>query len=1039
MLVTIPIGDSSAYFCLGKIHMIARSKFLPEHRVAQRGINMVDLMMWLVIAALLLAAAIQGIGYYQQAAYAYHAKSDLMGAHQWVSASHANNSKLPGVDDFNAGIANGDLSLTSVSGTSNIGLMAINGQKYCIGIKSPLILDLQRNVFYSTSDDPANIIRDSKIPSTCGNVIAFAPSGTDTSTSVSPATTPVVTGSVLDPTTAQFTWTAVSGAVSYRVETQTNGGDWVVKIAANTSTTATITASGGDVINARVTAVNPAGESPSSVPVTVTLPPTMPSAFAAWGYNTSSQLNVGTAVNMASPTSVLQNGALAGKKISYVESGADHSCALAEGHVYCWGYGGYGNIGNGSNSNQPAPVEIDMTAIGTRTITALSVNEIHDCLIASGVVYCWGHGGSGKLGNGATGGVFNTPQQVGGLIAGKTVTYITTASNMTCAIADGAPYCWGYNYYGQVGSGDTAAANVPVAVNTTGALSGKTVTKIAVYGQSTCALASGSIYCWGSSFTLVPSAFDPTGLLSGKTITALEAGGTHACVLANGKPYCWGSGSAGQLGNGDTTNYYTTAVNADPYGATDRRTVTALSLGGTYSCMIASGVPFCWGENTYYSLGTGDSSWAYSPTKVDVSGVLAGKTAMTLAAGVKGVFVGYSNIAPPADAVTSFSATSFATAGWGNNSNGKLGNGTTTASLVPTNVLNNGALTGKKVSKVAVSSTHACAIANGEVYCWGDNPTGAFGNKTTSGSTLPIKTYSDGWLRGRTVTDLSVGPNFTCAVAEGKAYCWGVNNMGQTGNDPNGFYWKAPVPVDTSGVLSGKTVTAVSSGGSHACAVADGAAYCWGYNNEGELGNNTTTGSRFPTAVVMSGVLAGKTVTGIDAGGWGTCVVASGNPYCWGWGQYGQNGNNSGASSSVPVAVDTSVALNGLTTIKVDRATYFTCALASNQRVYCWGFNSGGELGNSSAGAWSTVPIGTNPSGLMAGKNVTALGVGDSHTCAIADGSTYCWGQESSEGRLGNNTTSGSGTPVLVDQTGVLSGVTPQQIWSGGDTNFIGY
>ena len=97
-----------------------------------------------------------------------------------------------------------------------------------------------------------------------------------------------------------------------------------------------------------------------------------------------------------------------------------------------------------------------------------------------------------------------------------------------------------------------------------------------------------------------------------------------------------------------------------------------------------------------------------------------------------------------------------------------------------------------------------------------------------------------------------------CAVADGNAYCWGRNNNGQVGHNAIGNA-PQPVAVDTSGVLGGKTVTALEAGMFHTCGVADGKAYCWGYNNNGQFGDNSTTyQSKVPVAVAeREGVLLG--------------------------------------------------------------------------------------------------------------------------------------------------------------------------------------
>src|SRR5690606_1462446 len=140
-------------------------------------------------------------------------------------------------------------------------------------------------------------------------------------------------------------------------------------------------------------------------------------------------------------------------------------------------------------------------------------------------------------------------------------------------------------------------------------------------------------------------------------------------------------------------------------------------------------------------------------------------------------------------------------------------------------------------------------------------------------SSIPVAVYASGVLSGKTVTDISVGDQYSCAVANGAAYCWGQNTSGSLGNNSTTTSY-VPVAVYTGGALSGKTVTAVSAGLSHSCAVANGAAYCWGANIYGQLGIGATTASSVPVAVNTSGVLNGKTVTAISAGQTHTCAIA---------------------------------------------------------------------------------------------------------------------------------------------------------------------
>ena len=316
----------------------------------------------------------------------------------------------------------------------------------------------------------------------------------------------------------------------------------------------------------------------------------------------------------------------------------------------------------------------------------------------------------------------------------------------------------------------------------------------------------------------------------------------------------------------------------------------------------------------------------------------------------------------------------------------------------------------------------------GRAVNWGTNP--ARDSSTKRFWRVPVAVDTSGVLAGKTVTGIAGGSRFSCAVADGQVYCWGRNWGGQLG-DGSKTGRRVPVAVDASGVLAGKTVTAIAAGDSHSCVVADGQVYCWGGNWGGQLGDGSTTERLVPVAVDTSGVLAGKTVTGISAGGSHTCAVADGRAYCWGkklYGQWGSDltgplGNDSTTSSSVPVAVDTSGVLAGKTVTSIATGHFHTCAVADG-RAYCWGDRDYGQLGtNRPTGSIgdrdiSRVPVAVG-SGVLAGKTVTAVTAAGGFSCAVADGQAYCWGRNDS-GQLGNNSTKKSRVPVAVSTAGLL-------------------
>ena len=259
----------------------------------------------------------------------------------------------------------------------------------------------------------------------------------------------------------------------------------------------------------------------------------------------------------------------------------------------------------------------------------------------------------------------------------------------------------------------------------------------------------------------------------------------------------------------------------------------------------------------------------------------------------------------------------------------------------------------------------------------------------------------------------SSGYYHACVIAsDNKLYCWGRNHRGQLGNNSM-VDSSRPVAVNMTGVLAGKTIKQISTGAYHTCVVAsDDNAYCWGENMKGQLGNNSTANSSVPVKVDTSGVLAGKTIKQMSVGTYNTCVIASDDKvYCWGSNAYGQVGNNSLTDSNVPVAVNTTGVLAGKTIKQISVGHHRACAIASDDKMYCWGNNMGGALGNGST-ADSHIPVSVNMSGILAGKVIRRISIGAFHTCVYAtDNKIYCWGSNN-YGQLGNNSTANSGVPV---------------------------
>lgn len=299
-------------------------------------------------------------------------------------------------------------------------------------------------------------------------------------------------------------------------------------------------------------------------------------------------------------------------------------------------------------------------------------------------------------------------------------------------------------------------------------------------------------------------------------------------------------------------------------------------------------------------------------------------------------------------------------------------------------------------------STCLLTGANG-VKCWGSNRYGQLGDGTKVDRLNPTNVQG----LGTGVVSISAFGEITCAVTSlGGAKCWGFNEDGELG-DGGGV--SMSYPVDVQGLTSG--VKAVSADSRHTCALTIlGGVKCWGSNQWGELGIGFFTGV-FPTPLDVVGLSSG--IVAISTGGNQTCALTSGaSAKCWGYNNFGQLGDGSTTDRAVPVDV---LGL-GSGVVAVSAGASATCALTSLGGVKCWGSNAFGGLGDG-----TTVDKSTPVDVLGLSTGVVAISAGAGSTCALkAGGSVKCWG-DNSLGQLGDGSTVAKTTPV--DVVGLDSGV----------------
>lgn len=357
----------------------------------------------------------------------------------------------------------------------------------------------------------------------------------------------------------------------------------------------------------------------------------------------------------------------------------------------------------------------------------------------------------------------------------------------------------------------------------------------------------------------------------------IASGVAHTCgISSDGAPYCWGDPESGRLGVGTVVE-----TPSDPQsrpaplqGGWEFSRVTA---GVSHSCALdTSGRAFCWGRNFFGSLGNGDEA-------------------------------GESHNVPISAAA------------------------------------------GITLSGLVTGGNHTCGVEppDGVAYCWGANHSGQVGD----GGESP-EVYSAVPVVGGLAFDLvATGSTHTCGIAgDGDGYCWGSNGYGELGTGQTGEPGdRQPTPQPVTGDL---TFTSLTLGGSHGCGlVSDGTAYCWGLDGDGQLGSGGTTagacvnpeGDQVSCTASPQHVTGGLTFRALSAGGRHTCgITVGGETYCWGLNDQGQLGL--GASSDPvlePTPIDSDLVFDS-----VAAGTSHTCAVNADEVAYCWGSNDRGQLGD---------------------------------------------------------------------------------------------
>ena len=333
-----------------------------------------------------------------------------------------------------------------------------------------------------------------------------------------------------------------------------------------------------------------------------------------------------------------------------------------------------------------------------------------------------------------------------------------------------------------------------------------------------------------------------------------------------------------------------------------------------------------------------------------------------------------------------------------------------------------------RIVAIDVGTMTVCAsAADGQAYCWGENHVGQLATADALPGLTPHASAA-----GHAFRKISVshgGGGHVCGITtSGQAYCWGNQEGGRLGDGISAPVWQyAPSPVPVSG---SRTYVDIAVGGDHVCAIASGgAAYCWGHNERGQLGTGNNVSSAVPVAVA-----GGHSFKSISASVVATCAITdAGAAYCWGgWGDGMDMRLGTGSSSSnLPAAVK-----GGLTFSSISAGVFTTCGVVTDARGYCWGQDSVGELGMGSKGGMES-----EPALVTGGFTWKSISAGVMVTCGVTTaGRGYCWGgQAMGERGDGSFPAPDSASPVPVAGDLTFDSIDADWISCGVTTDGVAY
>ncbi len=532
----------------------------------------------------------------------------------------------------------------------------------------------------------------------------------------------------------------------------------------------------------------------------------------------------------------------------------------------------------------------------------------------------------------------------------------------TLEIRNGALWAYGYNNNGQLGDGTTVNRTTPTQIGT----DTKWLNLAGGANFSIALKSDGTLWGWGENSNgqlgdnTTTDRHAPIQIGTDTKWVSIAAGDYHSLgIKSDGTLWAWGSNNNGQLGDGTTTNrLIPTQIGTDT-------TWVSITAGAHTVALKSNGTLWAWGYNGEGEVGDGTTTNRSIPTHI-------------------GTDVDWSSISAGDGHCLALKSDGTLWA-WGGNSFGALGDGTTTDRHAPTKIG-----VGNNWASIAGGFLHSIALkSDGSLWAWGYNPYGELGDGTTVDKHAPthIGSATD-WV------SIGAGGDLTLALkSDGTLWSWGFNGFGSLGD---GTTVDKTSPTQAQRAL--KMWLTSASGADYTTAIrGDGTLWAWGYNNQNELGDGTTTNKAIAEQIGSSNKWVSVACGAYHAFG----LKCDGTLWAWGVNGYGRLGDGTTIQRANPVQ------LAGSDWVSLSGGGAHTLALKSNGTLWAWGYNADGELGDGTT-TNSASPV------QITGTTWVSVSAGGQHSLAVkSDGTLWAWGYNSF-GQLGDGTTTQRTSPVRV-------------------------